>query len=240
MAPERPERIVIVGAGPAGMRAAETLIAAGLRPTVLDEAPASGGQIYRRQPAQLRRPYGDLYGFDACKARRLHDAFDRLRGGVDYRADCLVWNLEGNCLQILNAGVPEVAPFDRLILATGAMDRVLPFPGWTLPGVYTLGGAQVALKSQACAIGYRTVFVGSSPLLPYVAYQYAKAGAEVVAVLDTATHADKLRSIPGLLGGGATGVPGEQRFHLAWPTWAPTTPSFWPGCGPAAFPTVTG
>ena len=62
----------------------------------------------------------------------------------------------------------------------------MPFPGWTLPGVYTLGGAQIALKSQGCAIGRRCVFVGTGPLLYLVAYQYAKAGAEVAAVLDTA------------------------------------------------------
>jgi hypothetical protein len=71
-------------------------------------------------------------------------------------------------------------------VATGATDRVLPVPGWTLPGVYTLGGAQVALKFQACAIGQRVVFMGTGPLLYLVAYQYAKAGVTVAAVLDTA------------------------------------------------------
>ena len=204
MTSERPipsERIVIVGAGPAGVRAAEILVAAGLRPTVLDEAPASGGQIYRRQPAELRRAYGELYGFEASKAKRLHYAFERLRASVDYRPDCMVWNLERNHLHILHAGEGGTVPFDRLILATGAMDRVLPFDGWTLPGVFTLGGAQVVLKTQACAIGRRTVFLGSGPLLPYVAYQYAKAGAQVAAVLDTTPRAAKLRALPGLLAG---------------------------------------
>lgn len=209
-----PERIVIVGAGPAGVRAAETLVAAGLRPIVLDEAAASGGQIYRRQPAELRRPYSALYGFEASKARRLHDTFDRLRDVVDYRPDCLVWNLEGEHLHILQTGAPSTVPFDRLILATGAVERVLPFEGWTLPGVYTLGGAQVALKSQACAVGRRTVFLGCGPLLPYVAYQYAQAGADVVAVLDTAPRNAKWRALPGLLAGGATALKGA--YYLAW------------------------
>jgi len=208
------ERIVIVGAGPAGVRAAETLVAAGVRPTVLDEAAASGGQIYRRQPAELRRRYGELYGFEAGKARRLHDAFDGLRGRIDYRPDCLVWNLEGKHLQVLHAGAPGTVPFDRLILATGAVERVLPFEGWTLPGVYTLGGAQVALKSQACAVGRRTVFLGCGPLLPYVAYQYARAGADVVAVLDTAPRTAKWRALPDLLTGGATALKGV--YYLAW------------------------
>ena len=208
------ERIVIVGAGPAGVRAVEVLLAAGLRPTVLDEAPASGGQIYRQPPPELRRAYSELYGFEAPKAKRLHDAFEHLRDAVDYRPGRMVWNLQRNHLHILHAGDGETVPFDHLILATGAMDRVLPFDGWTLPGVFTLGGAQVALKSQACAVGRRTVFFGSSPLLPYIAYQYAKAGAKVVAVLDTAPRAAKLRALPGLLVGGATFIKGA--YYLAW------------------------
>ena len=56
------------------------------------------------------------------------------------------------------------------------MDRVIPFPGWTLPGVFTMGGSQVALKAQGCAIGDPVVFMGTGPLLYLVAYQYAHAG----------------------------------------------------------------
>jgi len=202
------ERIAIVGAGPAGMRAAATLASAGRRPIVLDEAPASGGQVYRRQPAALTRDYRSLYGFDAPKALRLHSEFDSLRERIDYRPDCQVWSLEGRRLHLLRDGRPGALDFDRLILATGAMDRVIPFPGWTLPGVYTLGGAQVALKAQACAVGRRTAFLGSSPLLPYVAYQYAKAGAEVAAVIDTTPVAAKRRALPGLAAGGRTALQG--------------------------------
>ena len=70
----------------------------------------------------------------------------------------------------------RTVPYSHLLIATGATDRVLPFSGWTLPGVYTLGAAQIALKSQGCAIGRRVVFAGTGPLLYLVAYQYAKAG----------------------------------------------------------------
>jgi len=76
---------------------------------------------------------------------------------------------------------------------------VLPIPGWTLPGVFTLGGAQIALKAQGCAIGRRVVFAGSGPLLYLVAWQYMKAGVEVAAVLDAAPLAAKfnlLRALP--------------------------------------------
>lgn len=204
----RPETVVIVGAGPAGMRAAIVLAGLGLKPVVLDEAPASGGQIFRRQPPSFTRSYGELYGFEAKRARALHDAFDTLGPRIDYRPGALVWNVEGRYLQILRDGVGETLTFDRLLLATGAMDRVIPFPGWTMPGVYTLGGAQVALKHQACAVGGRVVFFGSSPLLPLVAAQYAAAGVEVAAVLDTTPIGAKAAALPRLMTGGATAYKG--------------------------------
>ncbi len=198
------ERIVIVGAGPAGMRAAEVLAESGARPAILDEAPAGGGQIYRRQPEGFARGYGTLYGLEAGKARRLHDAFDALGDRLDHRPGALVWGIEGRHLLVLRDGLGESVPFDRLLLATGAMDRIIPLRGWTLPGVFTLGGAQVALKHQACAIGRRVAFMGSSPLLPLVALQYAQAGVEVAAVLDTTPWRARLAALPGLAAGGAT------------------------------------
>ena len=76
---------------------------------------------------------------------------------------------------------------------------MLPFRGWTTPGVFTLGGAQIALKSQGCAIGEQVVFLGSGPLLYLVAWQYVKAGAQVAAVLDTAPFSAKLHLLRGLL-----------------------------------------
>src|SRR4051794_31298051 len=195
---------VIVGAGPAGIRAAATLVASGLAPIVLDEAPRGGGQIYRRPPPGFTRPYQALYGFEAAKARRLHDSFDGLAGRIDYRPDTLVWDMRGGRLHCLSNGGSSTIAYRNLILATGARDRVIPFPGWTLPGIYTLGGAQIALKYQGCAIGRTVVFLGTGPLLYLVAYQYAKAGAKVLAVLDTAPFAAKRRALPGLLSGGAT------------------------------------
>jgi NADPH-dependent 2,4-dienoyl-CoA reductase/sulfur reductase-like enzyme len=195
---------VIIGAGPAGSRAAATLSAAGLAPIVIDEAPRSGGQIYRRAPAGFTRPYRALYGFEAEKARRLHETFDGLADRIEYRPDTLVWDLRHGALHCLSDGCNHEIPYRDLILAPGARDRIIPFPGWTLPGIYTLGGAQIALKYQGCAIGRRIVFMGTGPLLYLVAYQYAKAGAEIAAVLDTAPFAAKRRALPGLMRGGMT------------------------------------
>jgi hydrogen cyanide synthase HcnB len=193
--------IVIVGAGPAGVRAAQTFTAHGLRPVLIDEAARVGGQIYRRQPAQFGRSSRTLYGFESGRADALHRSFDAVQAQVDYRPDSLVWNVQGNQLDVLHRPSQRTqrVPFGQLIVATGATDRVLPVPGWTLPGVYTLGGAQVALKFQGCAIGQRVVFMGTGPLLYLVAYQYAKAGAKVVAVLDTARFVDQVAALPAMV-----------------------------------------
>lgn len=206
--------IVIVGAGPAGMRAAITLARAGRRPIVLDEAPSSGGQVYRRPPPAIQRDPGALYGFEARRATELHRAFDVLKGDIDYRPGTLVWNATDTRLHLLAEGRSRTQSWGRIILAPGAMDRIVPLPGWTLPGVYTLGGAQVALKAQAVGIGARVVFFGTGPLLYLVACQYAKAGIDVRAVLDTAPGLASLEALPGLIRGGRTFLKGLH--YVSW------------------------
>ena len=190
---------VIVGAGPAGVRAAQTLVKHGVRPVVIDEAPRWGGQIYRQQPPGFKRSDQILYGMEAGRAEAVHSAMGDILEQVDYRPDTLVWNAEGGMLDLFHQEKTSAVSYQQLIVATGATDRVLPFAGWTLPGVFTLGAAQVALKFQGCAIGSNVVFAGTGPLLYLIAYQYAKAGAKVAAVLDTATFGDKLAAAPGML-----------------------------------------
>lgn len=207
---------VIVGAGPAGVRAAQTLVAHGVRPVLVDEASRAGGQIYRRTPENFRRPAQTLYGFEASRATALHTVFDTLKGQIDYRPDSLVWNAQGNLLDVLHcpSKITHQLSYQQLIVASGATDHVLPVLGWTLPGVYTLGGAQVALKFQGCAIGKRVVFMGTGPLLYLVAYQYAKAGVDVAAVLDTAKISDHLAAVPALLTQPAVLLKGL--YFVAW------------------------
>ncbi|WP_315736645.1 FAD/NAD(P)-binding oxidoreductase [Bradyrhizobium sp. SZCCHNR1093] len=189
---------LIVGAGPAGIRAAMTLVAAGLRPVVIDEGHACGGQIYRQPLSPDGRDDRARYGSEAPKAARLHHDFAALGAGIDYRPDQLLWNLRDGAADILRGGISQRVSYDGLILATGATDRVLPIPGWTLSGVFTLGGAQIALKAQGCAIGRRVVFAGSGPLLYLVAWQYMKAGVDVAAVLDAAPLSAKLNLLRAL------------------------------------------
>lgn len=192
-------RIIIVGAGPAGVRAAEACVQAGLRPTTIDEGRRDGGQIYRRQPDHFTRPYQKLYGTEAGRAQAVHQAFDAIRDRIDYRPETLVWNIADSHIWTAKATAQEALPFDALILCTGATDRLMPVKGWNFAGAYSLGGAQVALKSQAVSIGHRVVFMGSGPLLYLVASQYVEAGADVAAVLDTSPFTARVKALPDLL-----------------------------------------
>ncbi|HGL4261060.1 TPA: FAD-dependent oxidoreductase, partial [Burkholderia dolosa] len=207
---------VIVGAGPAGVRAAEALVDAGLRPVVIDENARWGGQIYRQPPAGdgFVRGKRALYGFEAAKADAVHRTMAALLPHVDYRPNTLAWACGAGRVDTLQDGREVTVPYSHLIVASGATDRMLPLPGWTRAGVYTLGGAQVALKAQGCAIGRRVVFAGTGPLLYLVAYQYAKAGVQVLAVLDTSPLRRQAAATPALLRMPATFAKGL--YYIGW------------------------
>ncbi|UZF94869.1 FAD/NAD(P)-dependent oxidoreductase [Bosea sp. NBC_00550] len=193
-------RVVVVGAGPAGIRAAEALVAGGLVPIVIDEGERAGGQIYRRPPQGFTRPPEALYGSEAAKAVALHQTFDALAaaGRLVHHPRSSVIAITAERLQALDGMGSRWISYDRLILATGAMDRVMPVPGWENAGVYGLGAMQIALKAQGAALGRRIVLAGSGPLLTLLAVQLLKAGGQVAAVLDTAPMRQQLRGFSGL------------------------------------------
>ena len=190
---------LVVGAGPAGIRAAQALVRGGLRPVIIDEGYACGGQIYRQPLVADGRDGQARYGSEADKAAGLHAAFAALGSQIDYFPNSLVWNLRDGFADIATGRNYRRIPYDGLIMATGATDRILPVPGWTLPGVFTLGGAQIALKTQGCSIGKLVVFAGTGPLLYLVAWQYLKVGINVAAVLDASRFLVKARLMVGLL-----------------------------------------
>ncbi|OWT73483.1 MULTISPECIES: FAD/NAD(P)-binding oxidoreductase [unclassified Achromobacter] len=217
---------VIVGAGPAGVRAAQTLLRHGVRPVVVDEGERAGGQIYRRPPQGRDVLARKRYGFEWRRAVALHEAGDAMAVQADYRPRTLVWNgqaangrapaapAQGGVLDLMQGGRAVELPYDSLLIATGATDRLLPFEGWTRPGVYTLGGAQVALKYQDTLLGPRIVFAGTGPLLYLVAYQYAKAGAKVAAVLDTTPLSTQVSALPGMLA--RPSILAKGIYYTAW------------------------
>jgi len=147
-------RVIVVGAGPAGVRAAQALVEAGLRPTVVDEGRRDGGQIYRRQPEGFARSYPQLYGTEAQKAKDLHDSFEALRPHIDYRPETLAWNLTAGQLHVVAGGErTAVLPYDSLIVCSGATDRLLPVEGWHYAGSARLkaGTMRVVRASRSLA-----------------------------------------------------------------------------------------
>lgn len=195
------EKVVIIGAGPAGIRAAEVLVSAGVRPLVIDEGMRAGGQIYRRPPEGFTRSPEMLYGSEAEKAVELHKAFDNMVSSerIDYFPQSSALALAEKTLHVLTPGGRREFHFERLIIATGATDRLAPVPGWQAPGVYSLGAAQIALKAQGVALGRRIVLAGSGPLLTLVAAQLLDAGAKVRAVLDTSPLSTQMLALPGMM-----------------------------------------
>lgn len=175
--------LVVVGAGPGGIAAAVTAAEAGLEVCLVDNNEAAGGQIWRGlQPATARRyPHGGsfLHWID-----RLH------RSGCGVLAGRSVIDRSGNGLLLVEDDRrARGIRFRRLILATGARERFLPFPGWTLPGVAGAGGLQALVKAGLGIRGQRVVVAGSGPLLLAVAAGLGRAGAHVLGVYEQASLA---------------------------------------------------
>ena len=123
-------RVIVIGTGPAGVRAAEALVEAGLRPTVIDEGRRDGGQIYRRQPEGFTRSYDTLYGTESARAAALHQSFDALKSRIDYLPETLVWNISANAVHLVSGTSCRTLEFDTLIVCSGATDRLMPVKGW--------------------------------------------------------------------------------------------------------------
>lgn len=191
--------VAVVGAGPAGLAAAEAAAAQGCRVVVLDDQPRPGGQYLRRPAPELRRRGRDRFGSEPALARRLFAVLER--DAVDYRPRTTVWHVPEP--GVLAWSSPEAAGRVRaraVVIAAGAHERVTPFPGWTLPGVITAGGAQNLIKGQRMLPGRRVAVAGSGPLLLVVAATLARAGAQIVAVAEAASSsAGVAHALPGLL-----------------------------------------
>jgi len=189
--------VAIVGAGPAGLAAAVEAARAGLNVILVDENPSSGGQIWRRLPSEFAESLRGG-GIDPA-ARPWFSASSEPTIRSFFKTT--VWGAFGKGQ--LEASGPD-GPFricaPNIILATGAHDRPVPLPGWTLPGVMTVGGAQVLLKGQKTLPRGRVLLAGTGPLLLVVAAQYARAGAKIVAVAESASSASLLSHLPALLG----------------------------------------
>ncbi|WP_405452626.1 FAD-dependent oxidoreductase [Streptomyces achromogenes] len=205
---ERP-RLAVVGAGPAGLAAALTAAAQGVRVLLVDAAEQAGGQLYRQPAAgaRPRRPRAPHHGRRTWE--RLRTGLDRHRaaGRITHLTGHHVWCVAGEygsagftVYALRGPGQEEgvTVRADAVVLATGGYERVLPFPGWTLPGVVTAGGAQAMLKGQLALPGRTAVVAGTGPLLLPVAAGLAAAGARVAALVESAGPAELARRAPAL------------------------------------------
>jgi NADPH-dependent 2,4-dienoyl-CoA reductase/sulfur reductase-like enzyme len=178
--------LAIVGAGPAGMAAAALAAEVGLDTILVDEQHSPGGQIYRG--VERARP-DSLFGPDYLAGGRLVAAMRA--SGVEYRPATTVWHLDPDGTLYLIAGdCSDMVRARRILLATGAIERPVPIPGWILPGVMTVGAAQILLKTADLVPMGRAVLAGQGPLLSLFAMQLARAGAPPVAILETTPSAN--------------------------------------------------
>ena len=194
--------LIVIGAGPAGMGAALEARAHGLSVVVLDEQASPGGQIYRQVLQADARRHAVL-GDDYRAGTKLAAEF--LQCGARYLPNAAIWQVTPQRqVHYLIEGRAEVLQGRQLLIATGALERPMPIPGWTLPGVMTAGAGQILLKSAALVPAGPVVLAGCGPLLYLLAVQYLRAGVALEALVDTSDRSDWRRAwrhVPGALRG---------------------------------------
>ena len=164
--------VLVVGAGPAGIAAASMAAECGRRVAVVDDNPAPGGQIWR--------------GAESGRAARWLQRLDRA-GAVLISETSVIAQAERGVLLAESADKVRELAYDKLVLATGARERFLPFPGWTLPNVVGAGGLQALVKGGLPIAGKRVVVAGTGPLLLAVAAYLRKRGAIVPLIAEQAS-----------------------------------------------------
>ncbi len=197
----------IVGAGPGGLAAALRLARAGLRAVVLDEGFRPGGQIFRQLPAEFRKGVHPPEPPSHAIGHRLLDSL--VAAKVQVESGAVVWDAQPGRLWFEQGDRSRLLRCQEVVLAPGAYDRCIPFPGWTLPGVVTAGAAQVMVRGFGVRPGMRARVAGTGPLLLPTVTALLAAGVQVVAALEAAPHSALLRALPGVLRSGA-------RLREAW------------------------
>jgi NADPH-dependent 2,4-dienoyl-CoA reductase/sulfur reductase-like enzyme len=186
--------VVVIGAGPAGLAASAAIAEAGLSVLLLDENAGPGGQVWRAiasTPVTERSRLGADYWAGT-------NLVDEVRsGGAEMIQRATVWSLDRNLeVGVSIGGASSFVKARRVILATGALERPFPIPGWTLPGVMTAGAAQTMLKSSGLVPDGKTVIAGQGPLLWLLAAQILRLGGRIDCILDTTERRNYLSALP--------------------------------------------
>jgi D-hydroxyproline dehydrogenase subunit alpha len=172
--------LVVAGAGPGGLAAAATAASAGMKVCLIDDNPAPGGQIWRCSVVKGINPAAVAW------SRRLIAGQVEVRSGWRAVLADTADSGRSRLLRIENNGSFADLNYGALVVATGARERFLPFPGWTLPGVLGAGGLQAFVKSGFDVAGKRVVIAGTGPLLLAVAANLRAAGARIEAIVEQA------------------------------------------------------
>lgn len=192
--------LIVIGSGPAGMAAAVTAAKAGLSVISLDMQPAPGGQVYRAHEANTADPaatnllgaLGPAYAAGGALVRRF-----RATRGINYRPLTTVWELRADgTVGWESQGRAGFLRAARVILATGAMERPAPFPGWALPGVMTAGAVQTLMKAGQLRPQGRVVMAGTGPLMFLLARQLLTLGVKPALMAFTQSLADGFTALP--------------------------------------------
>lgn len=190
--------VLVIGTGPAGMSAAIDLLSMGFAVTIADDQPTPGGRIFAA--IENRDTHGAEERSGAELARRFREA------GGQYLPGTEAWQLEpGPRVFLTRHGRAVMIEPSYVVLATGAQERPMPFPGWQLPGVMTVGAAQILMKTARQVPDRPVWLAGSGPLLLLYVHQLIAAGGQVAGILDTARPGRAFaaaRFIPRALGHG--------------------------------------
>ena len=215
--------VIVIGAGPAGGNAALETSKAGLKTLLIDEQPDAGGQVWRAKSKSIcSAPQSDytLAG-DDLRARLGASTVD-----ISYKTR--VWQIERNdenhWLLGLQGGDQRQVSCKSLVIATGAQERVIPVPGWTLPGVFGLAGATALFKEHMMVPGRRTVVSGNGPLLFYVASEILRLGGDVSAVVSLNSRFDWLKAMPAMINNPKLIF---QGIKWIWTLYKNRVPIFW-------------
>ncbi|SCY78246.1 NAD(P)/FAD-dependent oxidoreductase [Desulfoluna spongiiphila] len=185
--------LVVIGAGPAGLSAAAAAAECGLEVVLLDEQAFAGGQIYRSVDAPGAKGRF-LQKEDRAEGLRILRRFQK--SGAAYEPRSTVWFAEpGRVLATRDAQTREYKT-QNIVVATGAMERPVPFSGWTLPGVMAAGAADILYKSASVVPKGPIVVAGNGPLIPLITNHLLELGADIAAVVDTTPKANMMKAAP--------------------------------------------
>jgi NADPH-dependent 2,4-dienoyl-CoA reductase/sulfur reductase-like enzyme len=178
-----PYDVLVIGGGPAGLAAGVEAAEAGLSVAVVDERPTFGGQIFKQPGPGFRITSTDALGRDFVRGRKLIAAAENCGAELLPRTSAVA--VYGTSVVLAeDGGHARAVEARRIVVAPGAHDRPVVFPGWTLPGVITAGGAQTLIKTQRVLPGRKIVFAGSGPLALAFPAQLRGYGANVTIVLE--------------------------------------------------------